>query len=62
MAAVSTAGFLGFLMGPPLIGLTASYVSLRGALVWVVLASAVIAVLSPAVQRASAATRVTQVS
>ncbi|WP_437758979.1 MFS transporter [Sorangium sp. So ce1389] len=51
MAAVSTAGFLGFLMGPPLIGLTASYVSLRGALVWVVLASVVIAVLSPAVQR-----------
>ncbi|WP_437930603.1 MFS transporter [Sorangium sp. So ce291] len=55
MAAVSTAGFLGFLMGPPLIGLTASYVSLRGALVWVVLASAVIAVLSPAVQRRAGA-------
>ncbi|WP_437666222.1 MFS transporter [Sorangium sp. So ce1182] len=55
MAAVSTAGFLGFLMGPPLIGLTASYVSLRGALVWVVLASVVIAVLSPAVQRRAGA-------
>ncbi|WP_437679135.1 MFS transporter [Sorangium sp. So ce131] len=51
IAAVSTAGFLGFLVGPPLIGLTASYVSLRGALVWVVLASAVVAVLSAAVQR-----------
>ncbi|XXX78243.1 MFS transporter [Sorangium sp. So ce134] len=55
MAAVSTAGFLGFLMGPPLIGFTASYVSLRGALVWVVLASAVVAALSPAVQRRAGA-------
>ncbi|MGK4003735.1 MFS transporter [Sorangium sp. So ce1036] len=51
LAAVSTAGFLGFLVGPPVIGVTASYVSLRGALGWVVLASAVIALLSPAVQR-----------
>jgi mannitol-1-/sugar-/sorbitol-6-phosphatase len=46
IAAVSTIGWLGFLAGPPAIGLAAGTVGLRGALGIVVVATAMVAVLA----------------
>ncbi len=46
IAAVSTIGWLGFLAGPPAIGFAAGTVGLRSALVLVVVATAMVAVLS----------------
>jgi sugar-phosphatase len=46
IAAVSTIGWLGFLAGPPLIGLAAGAVGLRAALAIVVAATAMVAVLA----------------
>jgi MFS family permease len=46
VAAVSTIGYLGFLAGPPLIGLVAGAVGLRSALVIVVLAALMVALLA----------------
>jgi HAD superfamily hydrolase (TIGR01509 family) len=46
IAAVSTIGWLGFLAGPPLIGLAAGAVGLRAALAIVVVATAMVAVLA----------------
>ncbi|QYJ15257.1 Inner membrane protein YbjJ [Rubrobacter xylanophilus DSM 9941] len=52
IAAVSTAGYLGFLVGPPAIGFLAELAGLGGALYLVVALSAAIALLSGAVGRA----------
>ncbi|BBL79525.1 MFS transporter [Rubrobacter xylanophilus] len=52
IAAVSTAGYLGFLVGPPAIGFLAELAGLGGALYLVVALSATIALLSGAVGRA----------
>ena len=46
--------YFGFLAGPPLIGLLADHITLRGALWLVVLLSALLIPLSPAVATASA--------
>ena len=46
VAAVSTIGWMGFLAGPPVIGVTADAVGLRGALVIVVVATLGLAVLA----------------
>jgi HAD superfamily hydrolase (TIGR01509 family) len=48
IAAVSTIGWLGFLAGPPTIGLAASAIGLREALALVVVATAMVALLAPA--------------
>jgi MFS family permease len=52
LAAVATAGYFGFLVGPPSIGFLAELLSLGGALYLVVLLSAAIFLLAPAVARA----------
>lgn len=49
IAAVSTASFLGFLVGPPVIGVTANHVTLRGGLGLVAALGVLIAVLAGAV-------------
>jgi MFS family permease len=49
IAAVSSASFLGFLVGPPAIGLTADHLSLRGGLGLVAALGVLIALLAPAV-------------
>jgi MFS family permease len=49
IATTGTAGYLGFFLGPPLIGLAADYITLRWSLLMVVVASAMIVSLSPAV-------------
>lgn len=49
IAAVSTTGYFGFLVGPPVIGLVAARVTLRGALGVVVLLSAIMALLAGSV-------------
>lgn len=46
LAAVTTVGFLGFLAGPPLIGFTAQLVTLRGALLILVVLAAMISLFS----------------
>lgn len=46
LAAVTTAGYCGFLCGPPLIGFAADVIELRGALGIIVILSAVITVLA----------------
>jgi len=46
LAAVTTVGFLGFLAGPPLIGFTAQLISLRGALLILVVLAAIISLFS----------------
>jgi HAD superfamily hydrolase (TIGR01509 family) len=51
IAAVSTIGWLGFLAGPPLIGLAAGAVGLRAALAIVVVATTMVAVLARSVGR-----------
>lgn len=55
IAAVSTAGYLGFLVGPPAIGFLAELLGLGGALYLVVALSATIALLSGAVGSAGKA-------
>lgn len=49
LASVSTVGYLGFLIGPPLIGFAAELLGLRGALGIIVLTSLLAMVLAPAV-------------
>jgi len=49
IASLSTLGFLGFLIGPPLIGLTATWITLQGALGWVMLAGIAVVALAPAI-------------
>ena len=49
IAAVATMGYLGFLVGPPTLGLAAEQVGLRGALALLLALLAVIALLAPAV-------------
>lgn len=51
IAAVSSAGYFGFLVGPPLIGFFAEFAGLGGALYLVVALSAAIALLSRTVER-----------
>ena len=51
IAAVSTAGYLGFLVGPPTIGLAAEATSLGAALSLIVVLCAAVAVLAGAVGR-----------
>jgi hypothetical protein len=50
VAAVTTAGYLGFLTGPPLIGFTAEFAGLRVGLAVVAILSAVAALLAGAVK------------
>jgi MFS family permease len=54
IAAVSTIGYLGPLVGPPTIGLTAELVSLPGALGLIVVLAAVIALMAHNVSKAEA--------
>jgi predicted MFS family arabinose efflux permease len=54
LATASTIGYFGFLIGPPLIGLAAEWLGLRGALGLVLVSSTLIVVLAPAVRRAAA--------
>ncbi|MBA3438609.1 MAG: MFS transporter, partial [Pyrinomonadaceae bacterium] len=51
IAAVSTVGYFGFLVGPPLIGFGADRLTLRGALGVVVILSGMIAILSGTIRR-----------
>lgn len=53
ISAVSTVGYLGFLVGPPLIGLVAQVSSLRAALWVVAVLSAMVAALAPSVRPAA---------
>ncbi len=55
LAAVNTAGYLGFLSGPPVIGFTANAVGLRSALVIVVVLSLIVSALARVVGVADAA-------
>ena len=55
IAAVSTTSFVGFLVGPPTIGVTADHLTLRGGLGLVVGLGVLIALLAPAVGRATIA-------
>ena len=50
IASVTTAGYLGFLAGPPIIGFTAEFTSLRTALAIVAVLSAIAALLAPVVE------------
>ena len=50
LAAVSTAGYTGFLIGPPVIGFAAEWLGLGGALYIVVILSAAIVLLAGAVR------------
>ena len=52
IAAVSTAGYFGFLAGPPVIGLAAELVTLKGALFIVVIFIGLVAVFAHSVMRA----------
>jgi predicted MFS family arabinose efflux permease len=53
LATVSTIGYLGFLIGPPLIGFAAELLGLRGALGLILVASALIVALAPVLRLAS---------
>lgn len=53
IAAVTTAGYFGFLSGPPLIGFAADLLTLRAALGIVVILSVIIAILAPTVSPAT---------
>ena len=55
LAAVSTASFAGFLVGPPATGLTADHITLRGGLGIVVGLGVLIALLAPVVKPADPA-------
>ncbi|WP_437603868.1 MFS transporter [Sorangium sp. So ce590] len=55
LATLATMSYGGFLVGPPVIGLIADHLTLRGGLVLVVALVLVIVVLAPAVARGSAA-------
>jgi MFS family permease len=59
IAAVSTFGYFGFLAGPPVIGLAAEVVTLRGGLALVAAATLAIAVLAGALRRAPGAAATT---
>lgn len=50
LAAVSTTGYLGFLVGPPVIGFAAGVLTLRGSLGFVVLLCLLIVLLAPSVR------------
>ena len=50
LSTVSTVGYLGFLIGPPLIGFVAEWVGLRGALAIVLFTSGLIVLLAPFVR------------
>lgn len=52
IAAVATLGYCGFLGGPPLIGLTAEVITLKGALALIALALGLIALLADLVKTA----------
>ncbi|HET8524252.1 MAG TPA: MFS transporter [Thermomicrobiales bacterium] len=54
IAAISTTGYFGFLVGPPLIGLTAEIVGLRAALLIVAMLAVLIAIFGRAVEHAPA--------
>jgi MFS family permease len=54
IAAISTAGYMGFFIGPPLIGWAADHITLRCALGLVVAATALIALLAPFVEPSNA--------
>jgi hypothetical protein len=56
IAAVSTFGYTGFLVGPPLIGFLAHAFTLRGGLAAVGVAAAAVALLAGALGRAAAPT------
>jgi MFS family permease len=60
IAAVSTTAYVGFMAGPPVIGLLAQGVGLSGALALLVLLALVVAVLAPATRSADAATATMQ--
>ena len=51
VASVTTLGYLGFLLGPPVIGFASEFVGLRGALAIVVVTSLTAAVLAPTLGR-----------
>ena len=51
IAAIATAGYTGFLVGPPLIGTVAEAVTLRGALGLLVLVGVLVAIFGGAVER-----------
>ncbi|WP_226580753.1 MFS transporter [Microseira wollei] len=53
LAAITTAGYFGFLCGPPLIGFAADLIDLRGALGIIVILNAIITVLAKTVLRAA---------
>lgn len=50
LATVTTIGYLGFLVGPPIIGFVAEWLGLRGALALIVISSGMIFALAPAVR------------
>lgn len=54
IASVTTLGYLGFLVGPPLIGFAADLLGLRGALGLVVCASLAVSFLAPSLDRPAA--------
>jgi MFS family permease len=56
IAAVSTTAYVGFMAGPPLIGLLAQGVGLSGALALLVVLALIVAVLAPATRSADVAT------
>ena len=53
MATASTIGYFGFLLGPPVIGLAAELIGLRGALALILVTSALIVALAPVVRQAA---------
>jgi fucose permease len=52
IAAVTTTGYVGYLVGPPAIGVTADHVTVRGGLVLVVVLGLILMALAPAVRPA----------
>ena len=50
LSSVTTLGYLGFLLGPPLIGFTSEMMGLRNALVILVLSSLLVVALAPSVR------------
>ena len=61
IAAVSTTGYLGYLVGPPAIGVTADHLTLRGGLGIAAALGVLIALLAPAVRSANAASAATDI-
>jgi MFS family permease len=50
LATVTTIGYIGFLIGPPMIGFAAEWIGLRGALSMLLVTSGLIVALAPAVR------------